>query len=266
MAATFRRGGLASAEPAAIGVPNESTQTAVARLKTSYATGGFDYDAAEAMVAMLGAAKGTGASAYQLLIELEANNGPTWLAALPRGRQALRDALTVDAGECFRRSGAFDTPPSLEIVGFLDRLASTARAHASLPLVESGRLAERMSFELEVARCAEMQGAPAVEWIALDDNSAGYDILSSRMVDGRPYRKLIEVKSCRGKPLRMIVTRNEWNTACQQPDGFVFHFWDMIASQLHELSWGDLEPHMPRDQGTGRWDSATLILAWLHGN
>jgi len=144
-------------------------------------------------------------------------------------------------------------------------LANLARANANLPLVESGRHAERLSFELERARCTEIPGAPTVEWVALDDNSAGYDILSFCQIDGRPAPKLVEVKSCRGRPLRLLITRNEWDTACRHQEAYVVHFWDINAERLHELSWGDLQPHMPIDRGDARWDSATLSLKRLHG-
>lgn len=246
--------------------PHESTGEALARLKASYATSCMDYGTAQAMLEVLGLARESPVENYQLLIEAEADKGPAWLVALPRGRRALRDALSPDAGECFKRAGAFDEAPSADVVAFLDRLANKARAHANLALVDSGRQAERMSFELESARCAAMPGAPAVHWIALDDNAAGYDIASSRLVDGHLAPKLVEVKSCRGRPLRMIVTRNEWLTAQRQPQAYFFHLWDLAAGQIYELSPADVEGHMPLNQGEGSWDSATLILRWLHGN
>lgn len=246
-------------------LPHESVAMAVARLKVSYATAGLDYAEAQALLESVGPAKESAVASYQALIEHEAVLRPAWLSTLPRGRRALRDVLSADAGECFRRAGAFDDQPAVEAVAFLDRLANLARTSANLPLVESGRHAERLSFELERARCAEIPGAPAVEWVALDDNSAGYDILSSRVVDGRAVPKLVEVKSCRGRPLRLIITRNEWDTACRHQEAYVVHFWDVNAERLHELSWGDLKPHMPIDQGDARWDSATLSLKRLHG-
>lgn len=239
---------------------------AVARLKASYAGAGLDYAEAEDILEAVGPAKESGSTSYQMLIENEAKLRPAWLSAMPRGRRALRNALTADAGECFRRAGAFDDQPAVDVVAFLDRLANLARAQANLPLVESGRHAERLSFEHELARCADMPGAPAVEWVALDDNLAGYDILSSRLVDGRPSPRMVEVKSCRGQTLRIIITRNEWDTACRHPEAYVVHFWDLNAERLHELTWGDLQPHMPIDQGDARWDSATLSLKWLHGS
>lgn len=245
--------------------PHESVASAVIRLKANYATGGLDYACAEAMLEVVGPADDLPAVSYQRLIELEVASMPAWLAAVPRGRHALRDALAADARECFRRAGVFDDNPSPDIVAFLDRVANSARALANVPLVDSGRQAERLSFELEVSRCASLPGAPAVEWVALDDNSAGYDILSSQSIDGRVARKLVEVKSCRGKPMRLIMTRNEWNTACRQPQAYVVHLWDVINGQLHELSWDDLRGHMPADQGDGRWDSATVTATWLHG-
>ena len=245
--------------------PNESAATAVIRLRASYATGGFDYGCAETILEMVGPADDRPAACYRRLIEMEVATMPAWLAVVPRGRHALWDALTADALECFRRAGVFDDNPSPETVALLDRLANSSRALANLPLVDSGRRAERWSFELEVSRCATWPDAPAVEWMALDDNSAGYDILSWDWSDGRWARKLIEVKSCRGRPLRIIMTRNEWNTACRQPQAYVVHLWDVINGQLHELFWDDLKAHMPVDQGDGRWDSVTITVTWLHG-
>jgi uncharacterized membrane protein len=245
--------------------PHESVVMAVARLKVSYATAGLDYAEAQTILEAVGPAKESAIASYQVLIEYEAVLRPAWLSVLPHGRRALGDALSADARECFRRAGTFDDQPAVEVVAFLDRLANVARASANLPLIESGRHAERLSFELERARCADILGAPAVEWVALDDNSAGYDILSSRLVDGRATPKLVEVKSCRGRPLRFIITRNEWDTACRHQEAYVVHFWDVNAERLHELSWGDLQPHMPIDQGDARWDSATLRLKRLHG-
>lgn len=124
---------------------------AVARLKSSYASAGLDYTAAQAILETVGPAKESALASYQVLIEHEAQLRPIWLSALPRGRLALRDVLTADAGECFRRAGAFDAQPAVDVVAFLDRLANLARAQANLPLVESGRHAERLSFEHELA-------------------------------------------------------------------------------------------------------------------
>ncbi len=247
--------------------PHEPVAIAVVRLKASYATAGLDYAGGIAILEVLGPATESAHKSYQALIEMEVKRSvPTWLAVLPRGRLAFRDVLPADAHECFRRAGAFAPRPTQDAVDFLDRLANAARAQANLDLVESGRSAERKSFDLEVVRCAAISGAPPVEWIALDDNSAGFDIRSSRSVDGRASPKLIEVKSCRSSPLQMIVTRNEWRTACRNRDSFVVHLWDLAADQLHELSWEYLQLHMPVDQGNGRWDSATLIFRGLHGN
>lgn len=239
---------------------------AVTRLKSSYAGAGLDYTEAQLILETVGPAKESALASYQMLIEDEAQFRPVWLSTLPRGRRALRDVLTADASECFRRAGAFDAQPPVEVVAFLDRLTNLARAQANLPLVESGRRAERLSLEHEVARCADMPGVPAVVWVALEDNSAGYDILSSRLIDGHPSPKLVEVKSCSGWPLRLIITRNEWDTACRHAEAYVVHFWDLNVTRLHELSWSDLQPHMPVDQGDARWDSATLYLKWLQGS
>jgi hypothetical protein len=234
--------------------PHEPIATAVARLKASYATAGFDYLSAKVILDSLGLAAESVQESYQTLIEMEVQrNFPAWLSVLPRGRLALLDVLTADIRECFRRAGALAAQPTQDAVDFLDRLANVARARANLGLVEAGRCAERKSFDLEVARCAVIQNAPQVEWVSLNDNSVGFDIRSSRSVNGQLRPKLIEVKSCRSSALQMILTRNEWWTACRHRDDFVVHLWHLATDHLYELFWVDLQPHIPNDQGNGRW-------------
>jgi hypothetical protein len=143
--------------------------------------------------------------------------------------------------------------PDAAAIELLDKLAQLARGAADVGVMDSARLAERLTMELETRRCSALQGAGAPEWISLNDNGAGYDVLSTRLSQGRLAPKLIEVKSSRSQRPRLYLTRNEWEVGRRSPQAWIIHFWDMRSRSLTELSWTTLEAHVPRDQGGGSW-------------
>jgi hypothetical protein len=55
------------------------------------------------------------------------------------------------------------------------------------------------------------------------------------------------------------ITRNEWERATQN-QSHVFHLWALAAddSKLAVLSAGHIQPHMPHNSGSGRWETAEI--------
>lgn len=64
-----------------------------------------------------------------------------------------------------------------------------------------------------------------VRWVALDDNSLGYDI---RNVEASPER-CIEVKGSQGCEVRFFLSSNEWDTGHRLGDAYEIHFWGDIS-------------------------------------
>ena len=87
-------------------------------------------------------------------------------------------------------------------------------------------------------------------WIALDDNSAGYDVHSFDEGPVEPIAKLIEVKSCARRPSEIFLTRNEWETALEREPNYRFHIWILPERELIELTPSDVADHVPQDRGT----------------
>lgn len=224
------------------------------RLNTVYANAGMDWEVARAMLSAFPDGPAEHSLAFQQVIEEVARKLlPSWLALLPRGRGFLLDALPVDVTECFRRTGALDVSPEAEVVSWLDRLAALGWAERDMRLVAIGRAGERLTYELEKARCGLQTGAPEVEWIALNDNTAGYDIRSSEMSDGVHKAKLIEVKASKSGRKEFILTRHEWDVAQRAGNSYWVHVWDLTVDQVDELSFEQLLSHIPADCGRGKW-------------
>jgi hypothetical protein len=117
-----------------------------------------------------------------------------------------------------------------------------------------------LSFDHEVARLAELGIAKSPRWVAIDDNTAGYDILSYDRGPLEPISRLVEVKSTIQSPLRFFVSRNEWNLANRSGTAYTFHVWDLRADQprLYERTAAQVGMHIPLDQGKGKWTVAEI--------
>jgi len=64
--------------------------------------------------------------------------------------------------------------------------------------------------------------------MAIEDNAAGYDILSYDVGPVEPTSRLIEVKSSMQNPPRIILTRKEWEAAARYSETYVFHIWSLL--------------------------------------
>ena len=128
--------------------------------------------------------------------------------------------------------------------------------------MEQGRAAEILTLEHERARLASIGITKEPEWPGLDDNFAGYDVLSYDQGPSGLVNRLIEVKSTTVSPLRFIITRNEWDKAKKAGASYIFHVWDMKPEKpvLHERGVKDVEPHIPDDNGKGSWKNAEIPL------
>lgn len=98
------------------------------------------------------------------------------------------------------------------------------------------------------------------QWVAIEDNTAGYDVLSYDPGIVQPLNRLIEVKSTIASPLRFQLTRHEWEHACKFGPSYHFHIWDLQAPpyRLYERSAAEIAPHIPKDNEKGRWKLAEI--------
>jgi len=87
---------------------------------------------------------------------------------------------------------------------------------------EVGDRAEAYSYRLEQETASDPS---RVHWVALDDDSLGYDI---RNAATSPER-CIEVKGSQGQGVRFFLSTNEWEVGHCLGDAYEVHFWGSIS-------------------------------------
>jgi len=188
------------------------------------------------------------------LFDLLMADPPAWSRKMIQGRFEALQAMPDDARQCFSDCN-LTTATDDQTVEWWDRSTSSLRSERSRVLNIIGRKAEKLSLLFEKKRT----GRDPI-WQGLETAVSGFDVLS--VVDAASTKKLkIEVKgSSMGKnEASFFVTRNEWNTATKSSD-FQFHLW-LVRDKplLFVVPAKDVEPHIPKDSGSGRWTGAELF-------
>lgn len=186
---------------------------------------------------------------------------PIWARLAPAGRNHVLQAIGVNGVQCLRAAGLLET--NARSTDWWDALASANRGERDARLLAQGREGERLSLAYETARLDREGIAKPPVWVAIDDNTVGYDILSYAMHDGSEINRLIEVKTTRANPPRMILSRNEWETARRYGAAFEFHLWNLNSGALTILSVDQIRPHVPTDNGAGKWENLEISFATL---
>lgn len=229
----------------------------------SYSGAGLDWDAIDRFHKLIESPLPKDrASAFRLcLSRLIEHDQPSWISLLFSGRDIAARTLDPNTLQCFEAAGAFDAIPNLEVVEWLDGLAMLALGVKTEDNLAKGREAERLSLQHEHARVTQAGIERSVEWVALNDNHAGYDIRSWMHKDDTVVPKLIEVKGYSGTSVSFFLTRNEWETAQSVLSPYVFQVWSLNTGKLDEFSVSDIHPHIPTDKGHGAWQTVCIRLA-----
>ena len=179
---------------------------------------------------------------------------PPWLASASFGRARVLRFVNRQLQQVFSEAGlASDTDSAA--VAFWDDLARAARNDVAGTRLETGRLGERLTVQFEQHRTNRCP-----RWIAIDNSSAGYDVLSvCGESDEAPL--LIEVKTSSASDSAIgHITRNEWAVA-KEAERFVFHLWLLAvdaAPRLACLDVASVSRHVPCDSGDGQWESVAI--------
>jgi hypothetical protein len=189
---------------------------------------------------------------------------PAWakLMTLGRGRfiKRLRDEEYRDITSIFRQAGLLDEPASDDDIVWWDDILGHVRLHGDREKLRMARAAEKLSLDHEKVRLVDLGIDSVPVWVAIDDNTVGYDVRSYDLVSGKLTPKLIEVKSTMASPLRFFLTRNEWEQALELGEDYHFHIWNMQKSPpaLFERTVAEIAPHIPQDNAKGVWKTALI--------
>jgi hypothetical protein len=254
--------------------PNLDTETAVRQLRTgpSYLSE-LDYESAIEL------ANNIGWDAFHLqsdrqrelsetLMEVVTRVKPNWAYLTPYGRDRVRKFINEDQEQCLKYAGLLDTPPSERVIQWWNQLASVFRSLKEAQNIGVGSEGEKLTIIYETSRLADLgftENYPRL--ISIENNSAGYDVLSIDIdAAGNVYEIQIEVKATTTNQIRFIVTRNEWETACQNSTSYRFYIWKLGKESPAILFVDDLISHIPVDNGGGRWQDVELNLTDIQSN
>lgn len=185
---------------------------------------------------------------------------PIWVKTMRLGRQVFVAKLEKDAQSIFESAGLLVNPPGPDVIEWWDTIGHEIKLENDLEKMAQARAAEKLSWDYEKERLMGLGIETDPVWVGLDDNRAGYDVLSYEIGEPENTNKLIEVKSTVASPLRFYVTRNEWTQAQKSRDSYFFHVWDMQKEPpiLYVRTVEQVEPHIPTDNEKGKWSNAEI--------
>ncbi|SOY54132.1 conserved hypothetical protein [Cupriavidus taiwanensis] len=190
----------------------------------------------------------------QALLDYIDSQHPSWIQNASFGRSRVLAFAGSQIAQVFVEAGLANGSTD-DVVEFWDRLSARARGQRNERLTQIGRSGERLTLKYERSRTGVEP-----QWIAIENNADGYDILS--VVDRSTSQKLtIEVKtSSMGIAGQFFLTRNEWDRANESAQ-HVFHLWDVSSlsgPKLAVVSIDLMTSHVPVDCGLGTWESVEV--------
>ncbi len=192
-------------------------------------------------------------AAIEAVIE---SRSPVWARLAPAGRNHVLQAIGVNGVQCLRSAGLLSSDS--RATDWWDMLASANRGERDARLLAQGREGERLTLAYEKKRLLKEGIGRDPIWVAIDDNTVGYDILSYVWHDEAEVNRLIEVKTTLSVPPRLFLSRNEWITAERYGAAFEFHLWDLKTQHLTIYTVDQIKAHIPADNGQGRWESVEI--------
>ncbi|MCR4522516.1 DUF3883 domain-containing protein [Bosea sp. 47.2.35] len=186
------------------------------------------------------------------------------LMTLGRGRfiKRIKGDDYRDIRSVFREAKLLEDPPSSDDISWWDTIQGRVRLNFDQERLARARQAEALSLASERAELVRLGIERLPVWMAIDDNTVGYDVLSYRPTPTGESNLLIEVKSTIASPLRFYITRNEWENADQVGEAYIFHVWDMEKNPavLHVRTVEQIRPHIPLDNAKGKWKTAEIPI------
>lgn len=194
----------------------------------------------------------------QIVTHLVNSNNYPWKQFSHRGRKWVLERLSPNELQSFKAAGLTVSEMSDHIRDWWDCLAAGVKPYS---LDFGFREWEKRSFERERKRLTS-EGCPMpCQWVALEDNFIGYDILTYQKTVSGWQKHYVEVKSSETGIFRFYLSYREAAIAIRFPDNYSLHFWEAKSETLSELSGRDLLAHLPVDQGQGKWQEVLITLS-----
>jgi hypothetical protein len=106
---------------------------------------------------------------------------------------------------------------------------------------ETGKLGELIVFEHEKKLLSNYKIDKHVEWVSVEDDNLGYDILSYDLKDGKVSKKYIEVKTTKGgKYESFYISKNEMNKFKSNDNFVIYRVYD-IDKNNHKAKFYEIK-------------------------
>jgi hypothetical protein len=247
--------------------PECDVQTAVRHLRGGPASlASLDYDRASELIervgfSVLSDAVGRDAQLRKTIFNLALELRPFWARVAHFGRQRVLHVINEDQYQCLLLAQLLERVPSPDSAKWWDEIAAAARSEEEHRKIEIGREGERRTLKYEREKLSKLGITRQPKWVALDDNAAGYDVLSYERDSGKDDKeKYIEVKACVFSPTHFILSRNEWHFARANSGRASFHVWNLETEELFELTVDEMSAHIPEDCGNGVWQQLYVSI------
>lgn len=193
--------------------------------------------------------------ARKMLADYIKNVNPAWAKRIPYGRRESFIFMNKDEQACFYEAGLMNENPNNSEIEWWDHIANYIRSQDDLHRNETGRKGELYTILYENNRTNEKS-----QWISVDSNLAGYDIISCVAKDNKT-RLLIEVK-CSDMSISnadFYITAHEWHTACNS-NNYLFYLWCLYDNrkQLAIIEPNTILPYIPTNNETGKWQMVKI--------
>ena len=190
----------------------------------------------------------------EILESLLKHINPPYMHDIYNGIESAKINMPDNVVKIFKDLGLF-SKKRREVLFWWNKMKSHKRSYDNVSLSRKGLEGEFLIIDYEKERTGIIP-----KHISIDDDKAGYDILSTNNKNGSK-KLLIEVKNSSSKTLRFFITKNEFFKCSKNIDCYQFYFIDsrnMKRKKLYKFGYNLLSKHIPKNQGLGKWVNIEL--------
>ena len=143
-----------------------------------------------------------------MLYDYAVNCRPAWVNLTPRGRDEALIMMSDNEKQCCGYAGLMDSTMDDAAIIWWDKVSMSVRSEVDADKLKKGREGEHLTIEYETIRTNQKP-----EWISIESNADGYDVLS-RVSKDNSRRLRIEVKASSKNiaDASFFISKNEYTT------------------------------------------------------
>lgn len=191
---------------------------------------------------------------------LIAHHLPWWRSFFPSGRKRVVEALSDSELQLFAHASLLDNIPTPASLEWWYKIQALVRGERDVSQSMQGGLAEIWTLDHERDRLKALGIDLQPELSGFETSDVGYDVKSYDRGPYGPVVRLIEVKSSKSDPPRIVLTRGEWRSAEQSGEAFLFHLWKLPAKELQTITVAEMAPNIPQNLGKGSWQEVEILF------